>query len=140
MARKLITTLAIIAVLIPTTTFAWDQFDDRLQIKTDLEQRGLDLKNELKKEDNLEKQEQIQKKIDAIDNFNKAIENDELMQQALKDGDIAKQKELLEQLKNINDKAVELAGDRVYIANLTDTEKENPQDRVSTQTFGIQYA
>ncbi len=140
MNKTLIVALAIVAVLIPTTTFAWDQFDDRLQIKTDLEQRELALKDELKEEDNPIKQEQLQRKIDSVKNFDKAIELDDMMQQAIKDGDVSKQQELQEQFKEINTKHLELSGDRVYIANLTGTEKEYPDDRLSTESFGIQYA
>ncbi len=124
MNKTLIVALAIVAVLIPTTTFAWDQFDDRLQIKTDLELRELALKDELKKEDNSTKQEQLQRKIDNVKNFTKAIELDYMMHQAFKDGDISKQQELLEQFKEINAKHLELSGNRVYIANLTGIEKD----------------
>lgn len=140
MTKTLILSLLIVAALIPTTIFAWDQLDDRLYIKTELEQKEFVLKDELKKEDNPVKQEEIQRRIDGIDNFNKAIELDELMQKAIKDGNMEKQKELQEQFKEINSKAVELAGDRVYIANLTGTEKEYTYDQVSRQSFGIQYA
>ncbi len=129
MKKMLMLILAIIAVAIPTTTiFAVDQIDREIQIKLDLEQRELNIKEQIKSEDDSKEIKELERKAESLDIFQQMIDLKHESDIAYKNNDSDKIQEIITKSNELQSRFTELAGDRVVNATLYPEDVESNLD------------
>ncbi len=131
--KKILILLLILAVIIPITGFAIDEYDHKMIIKQEIEDEKHKLQEQFKEIKDPKSQEKIEQKIENIDIFKDAIDLDDAIQKAIQNNDKEELEKLLEDQKQLHNDILKRAGDRVLIANITDPD-------LSTQSTWFQPA